>query len=326
MSSSAISSRRPECAPADAAGVPFVVNNADLLAALPVSMLPPADHVPFLFSGRSIHEVGWQQRLAGPIARRVAATIASSTLGRELNRLRASRGLPPTSVDALLSDRLVLVNGAFGLEYERPLPARVEMVGVMLPSDPLPLPPDLDAWLAGGPPVVYVNLGTLAVASPRQLATMTKAFGADGIRVLWSLKEAQAAKLPPRLPANLRVMSWGPPPFAVLGHANVRAFVTHCGINSAHEAVFAGTPVIGIPMFADQRDMAVRMADAGIGVWIEKTKVTASGLREAILRVMNDPRFTARIPGVQSALARAGGVRRAADLIEREVRTARPLT
>ena len=72
-------------------------------------------------------------------------------------------------------------------------------------------------------------------------------------------------------------------------------------------------------MFADQRDMAVRMSDAGVGLWLDKTKMTSTSLRDAIARVLNDRCFAERMPAAQRALANAGGVRRAADLIEAEV-------
>lgn len=306
---------------ADAAGVPCIVNNPDLLAALPVTLLPPADHLPPLFSGRSIHGIGRFDRAVAPVLRRMAATLTSLTVERDLNRLRRSRGLPRIDVRDFLRDRLILVNGAFGLEYPRPLPARVEMVGPMLPEVE-PLPAALEAWLASGPPVVYVNLGTLAIAPDTQLAKMTRAFGEAPWRTLWILDGEAQARLPRALPESIRLETWGPPPHAILRHANVRVFVSHCGINSAYESIDAGTPIVGLPMFADQRDMAARVADAGAGVWLDKRRFTAEDLRSAIRRVLDEDAFHASLPPLQAAIRQAGGVRRAADLIMRESRTA----
>jgi UDP:flavonoid glycosyltransferase YjiC (YdhE family) len=304
---------------ADASGVPCVVNNPDLVGAISLKLLPPADHLPFLFSGRSHRDVPWWQPLTAPLLRRLATVAASATVGRQLNRQRASRGLPPVDIHDLLRDRQVLVDGAFGLEYPRPLPANIAMVGAMLPQPVPTLPPAMAAWLSDGPPVVYVNLGTLAVPPPAQLAKMTDALTHDAFRALWILKRAQASQLATPLPPGLRLLEWGPPPLAVLAHPNVGVCLSHCGINSVHESVQAGTPIVGIPMFADQRDMAVRVADAGIGTWLDKRRFTADGLRAAILRVLNEQSFRRALPAVQRALADAGGVRRAADLIERAV-------
>ena len=305
---------------ADAAGIPVVINNPDLLPSLPVTLLPPADEVPFLFSGRSIRNIGWGQRLAGPLVRRLAGAVASLTVGRDLNAMRATRGLSPVSLDAFLRERLIMVNGAFGVEYERPLPPTVHLVGPMLPSEVAPLPDELSRWLHGGTPVVYVNLGTLAVASDVQLAVIVEALTSDRFRALWIVRPA--SRLPRTLPRSVRVLEWGPLPFAILTHPNVRAFVSHCGINSAYESLAAGAPIVGIPMFADQRDMAVRVADAGAGVWLDKHRFHATDLRHAIERVLDDPSFTHSLPAVQAAIARSGGVKRAADLIELEA--ARP--
>jgi UDP:flavonoid glycosyltransferase YjiC (YdhE family) len=301
---------------ADAAGVPFAINNPDLLASIPVSLLPPADDVPFLFSGRSIRDVGWGQRLAGPIVRRLAYAAAYATVGRDLNALRATRGLAAVGLDTLLRGRTIMVDGAFGLEYTRPLPPDIHMVGPMLPAETPPIPADLSRWLDEGAPVVYVNMGTMAVASDAQLQAMLEALSGETFRALWILKAPQLARLPQPLPSSVRVLAWGPPPLAVLAHPNVRVFVSHCGINSVHESLTAGTPIVGIPMFADQRDMAVRVADAGVGLWLDKSRFSAGDLRGAVVRVLTEEPFRRAIPAVQQALAAAGGVRRAADLID----------
>jgi UDP:flavonoid glycosyltransferase YjiC (YdhE family) len=75
-------------------------------------------------------------------------------------------------------------------------------------------------------------------------------------------------------------------------------------------------------MLSDQRDMAVRVADAGVGLWVDKTRFTPAQLRTAIDRVRQDPAFQSRIIPIQQACAAAGGVGRAADLIEAQVRIA----
>jgi UDP:flavonoid glycosyltransferase YjiC (YdhE family) len=96
-------------------------------------------------------------------------------------------------------------------------------------------------------------------------------------------------------------------------------FVSHCGINSVHESLHAGTPIVGIPMFADQRDMAIRVQDAGAGLFLNKTCFTSEDLKSAITKVMNNGSFRKNIPALQSSFKLAGGVKRAADLIEQFV-------
>lgn len=306
-------------AAAEQAGVPVVVNNADLLAVIPVTLLPPADHLPYLFSGRSVHAVSPLQGLLGPAIRTFATAGAQFTVGRKQNALRESRGLPPVRFDGPLRGKTILVDGVFGLEYERPLPPHVHMVGPML-APVEPLPPDLDSWLTNGDPVVYANLGTLAVAPPALLRSIADALSRPGIRGLWILKKAHADRMPAGFPTSVRVLEWGPAPFSILSHRNVKAFVSHCGINSVHESIAAGTPIAGIPMFADQRDMAVRVADAGVGQWFDKRTVTGAQLGAAIEVLIRDTEVPARLTRLQDAIVRAGGVSKAADLIEAAAR------
>jgi UDP:flavonoid glycosyltransferase YjiC (YdhE family) len=93
-------------------------------------------------------------------------------------------------------------------------------------------------------------------------------------------------------------------------------------MNSVHESIAAGTPVLGIPMFVDQLDWAVRVSDAGAGLWLDKTRFGAGDIRAGILTLLEDARFDGGIAALQRAFAEAGGVHRAADLIERTGRGA----
>ena len=126
-----------------------------------------------------------------------------------------------------------------------------------------------------GLPVVYANLGTLALASRDVIERMLAAFASDRFRVLWVLKrELQEAIRSHKIPDNVRIESWVPSVSAVLSHDNVRVFISHCGVNSVYESIAAGTPVVGIPMMAGQREMAVRVQDAGVGVALNKSTFT----------------------------------------------------
>ena len=48
------------------------------------------------------------------------------------------------------------------------------------------------------------------------------------------------------------VKQWAPQ-VAVLSHDSVGGFVTHCGWNSVLEAVWCGVPMVGWPLYAEQR-------------------------------------------------------------------------
>ena len=54
-----------------------------------------------------------------------------------------------------------------------------------------------------------------------------------------------------KLGSNIRTLDWAPQT-DILGHPNLKAFVTHGGINSLYEAMHNAVPVAVIPMIADQ--------------------------------------------------------------------------
>jgi hypothetical protein len=85
---------------AEVNGVPYVVNNADLLTAVSVDLLPAAPGVPLLFTGRSIKRMGVRDRLLDPALRLVGSTIFDVTLGADLNRLRKDPWTAPAAHDA----------------------------------------------------------------------------------------------------------------------------------------------------------------------------------------------------------------------------------
>ncbi|MBW4621298.1 MAG: glycosyltransferase [Cyanosarcina radialis HA8281-LM2] len=301
---------------AEAEGIAVIINNPDLLTTISIEYLPPAFDVPLPYMGHSVRALPWHRQWSYPVLRWLSGRIVDLTIGRRLNQLRASRGLGKLSINCAWAKHTVMVNSAFGLEYPRPLPGNVIMVGPMLSSVVEPLSPEIEDWLGNGPPVVYVNLGTIALPMLDLVDRMYEAFAGAPFRVWWILRPQMQQLLPAPLAANIRIDAWGPPLLAILKHPQVRVFVSHCGINSTQESLAAGTPIVGIPMLADQFDMAMRVEDARVGLILNKLTFSASELRAAIERVLSDSSFLQPIPAIQESFRQAGGVARAADTIE----------
>lgn len=66
------------------------------------------------------------------------------------------------------------------------------------------------------------------------------------------------------------------PQLAVLTHAAVHLFVSHCGMNSILEALYSRTPILALPFFGDQHYNAARLVDAGVALRINKQQFTSA--------------------------------------------------
>ena len=73
-------------------------------------------------------------------------------------------------------------------------------------------------------------------------------------------------------------------------HNNIKAVITHGGIASCYEAITAGVPIIGIPMFADQRLNIQNIVRKNAGVILDFDNVNNDTLLNALETVLYNPR------------------------------------
>jgi cyanohydrin beta-glucosyltransferase len=118
------------------------------------------------------------------------------------------------------------------------------------------------SWLNGKAPgsVVYVNFGSVAIMTAAQVRELALGLARCGSPFLWAKRPDVVGGEEVVLPeAFLDVVARGGglvvpwcPQAAVLKHAAVGLFVSHCGWNSLLEAITAGQPVLGWPYIAEQ--------------------------------------------------------------------------
>lgn len=88
------------------------------------------------------------------------------------------------------------------------------------------------------------------------------------------------------IPANVDVVQWVPQA-DVLAHPNTVLFITHCGMHGVLEALTYGVPMVGIPVFADQEDVLVRLQEREVAVGVSKHS-TGEQLYAALFEVLNN--------------------------------------
>lgn len=297
-------------------GVRLIVNNADILSMVGPHHLPIYDAVPGVLSQKSIKDLSWIDcNILCPIVRFIFPIVLKFSLEKQFNRRRKEVGLRPIKlVEFLPKETLILVNSAFGLEYPRPLPPLVHMTGPIIDETvEFELSDELRKFMDDSNGIVFVNMGTLAECSKSIETSMIRAFGKfeRKLSFLWKFK---GNSIPKNIPPNVLITHWVDSQLKVLKHPKVVLFISHCGINSAQEALYCQVPILCIPMFGDQLDMAFRVFDAGAGLVLKKELVTESTLRKCI-QELGHPRFKKNAIRLKAVLEQPGGVSKASKLI-----------
>jgi len=227
--------------------------------------------------------------------------VFSRRYADELNGRRAALGLPPVGnlVEYGFTEQPWMAADPV-LAPPRPELGAVQTGAWILP-DERPLPAELEAFLAAGPPPVYVGFGsTPEIAETVKLAV--EAIRAQGHRVVLSRGWADMA-----LPDD------GADCFAV-GETNLQALfgrvaavVHHAGGGTTTVAARAGIPQVVLPQITDQPYFAEQVAALGIGVAFEEfgPAPTFDSL-SAALATASSPETRARAKAVAGTLRTDG--------------------
>jgi UDP:flavonoid glycosyltransferase YjiC (YdhE family) len=235
---------------------------------------------------------------------------------RKLNQVR-SQCTDQKKLNDPFSQHPMIVGTAFGIEIPRPLPPFVHLVGPIFPKTVKPLSPSLSKWLEEGKEsqgVVYIAFGTLATLEAWQAKALVEGLTDNRFRVLWSLPKNQQHLLP-TLPSSFRIEDFVPQQ-TVLSHAAVRAFVSHCGMNSINEALYWGKPILALPFFGDQHYNAARIVDLGVALKLNKQSFDSAEVRQKINHLLSNPSYTDAARQMAVILKSTGGLDKAADIVE----------
>ncbi|MFW5742176.1 MAG: nucleotide disphospho-sugar-binding domain-containing protein [Spirochaetota bacterium] len=164
-------------------------------------------------------------------------------------------------------------------------------------------------------PVVYISLGTILHRADL-LRRFLDAFASYPAQFVLSLgRTGDPDRLGP-IPDNFLVRDYVPQ--TELLH-RVSAFVTHGGLNSVHESLLAGVPMVVVPLQVEEAIVASRVHECGAGIAVRLDPpygaVDEDELRHAIGAVLADERFAKRAHELGAGLRAAGGAPRAARVI-----------
>ena len=102
--------------------------------------------------------------------------------------------------------------------------------------------------------------------------------------------------------------------------AKASAFITHGGLNSVHEGIHFGVPLIIVPQTSDQFLVAQSVAANGLGLWLGGKSLSPQGLLQAVTGVIGDDTIASNLKAMRQSFKQAGGYKEAANTVERLVK------
>jgi glucuronosyltransferase len=198
--------------------------------------------------------------------------------------------IPPIK-EILKNTSLVLTNSH--ITYQRPRPYLADIIEVggmhLVPSKPVPK--DLEEFISGGKDgFIFFSMGSALKGSqmPEKYRKMfLNVFSKLKQRVLWKWETDTMEGLP----ANVKLSKWLPQQ-DILGHKNLRLFITHGGLGSTTESIYHGVPLLGIPIYGDQPSNLRKANHAGFALPpLSFNDLTEEVLLDAINKALNDPSY-----------------------------------
>lgn len=172
-----------------------------------------------------------------------------------------------------------------------------------------------------GQPLIYASLGTLQNRKAEIFQKIAEAcVGLDAQLVISLGNPDSEAEL--NLPGAPLVVSYAPHQQLI---ERASLIITHAGMNTVLGALSSGVPLVAIPITNEQPGIAARLARTAAGEVMPLASLSVSKLREAIQQVLTEDSYKNNAIRLQTAIRKAGGVTKAADIIEQAISTRKPV-
>ena len=159
--------------------------------------------------------------------------------------------------------------------------------------------------------LIYISMGTVDNAMLTLYRRCMEAFRDAPYQVVMSVGNQVKLTDFGTLPENIQVFP-SVDQIAVLKKADV--FLTHCGMNSASEALYFGVPLVMLPQTPEQGAVAEQAAQLGAGLKLTKTDTVS--IRTAVEQAFSNPEYQKHALEIAEGFRRCPGAVGAADKIE----------
>lgn len=167
---------------------------------------------------------------------------------------------------------------------------------------------------------IYISLGTVNNKNIKFYKNCIKAFGNCDVDVVMSVGKDTNIEGLGKIPENFQVKN-NVDQISVLRNTDV--FITHCGMNSVNESLYYGIPMVLFPQHSEQMMVANRVNDLGAGVMLNKNKVKC--IKEKVIKVINNNEYKEKANKLAQSFHNAGGAKKAADIILKDIYDSRKI-
>ena len=162
-------------------------------------------------------------------------------------------------------------------------------------------------------PLVYVSLGTLNNDNAGFFKACIEAFAGRNEYVIMTTGKRLAPESFGALPENITVYRWVPQ-VEILKRAAL--FISHAGLNSVHDSLYYGVPMLLVPQQLEQTWNAERVVELGGGLMLKPKAVSAQAIRDCVTQLLNDDSYKRAAKQIGDTFREAGGAAKAVDEIE----------
>lgn len=173
-----------------------------------------------------------------------------------------------------------------------------------------------------GQPLLYASLGTVQNRLLGTFQVIAEACKDLDAQLVIALGGGSTPEALPTLPGQPLVVGYAPQ-LELLQRTTLT--ITHAGLNTTLESLSYGVPMVAIPIANDQPGVAARIDWTGTGAVVPLARLSVPRLRNAIERVLREASYKKQALRLQAAIESAGGVQRAADVIEQVMSTGKPV-